>query len=137
MFFRGRRLPETDEPPADFFTIRLAERWEKQQAQVGHYRARRPVIDSLVFIDANGNPLPVDLTTYPHEVIFTTPAGRGRMCFADAEALFFALPPGPIGMRFQVHAGRGNADRRGGTFHGTRNVAYTTNARWLSNAIVA
>ena len=137
MLFRGRQPPAPGEPPAGFFTIRLAERWEKQKAQVGHYRARRPVIDDLVFIDANGNPLPFELTTYPHEVIFDTPAGRVRMCFADAETLFFALPPGLIGMRFRVHATRGNTDRRGGTFRCTRNVAYTTNARLLSNEIVS
>ena len=29
MFFRGRKLPKPGEQPADFFTIRLAERWEK------------------------------------------------------------------------------------------------------------
>jgi glycogen debranching enzyme len=127
MFFRGRRPPAPGEPPADFFTIRLAERWEKQQGQVGHYRQRRPVVDQLVFIDAGGNPLPFELITYPHEVIFDTPAGRVRMCFFDDETLFFALPPGSIGLRFAVHALRGATDRRGGTFHGTRNVAYTVN----------
>ncbi len=136
MFFRGEQLPAPGEPPADFFTIRLAERWEKQQAQVGHYRQRRPVINKLVFIDANGNPLPFELVTYPHAVIIDTPAGRVQMCFADAETLLFALPPGPIGLRFQVHASRGAADRRGGTFHGMRNIAYSTNARLLSNDMV-
>src|SRR3990172_6368772 len=93
MFFRGRKPPAPGEPIADFFDIRLAERWEKQQAQVGHYRTRRPVIDQLIFVDANGNPLPFELTTYPHEVVFDTPAGRVRMCFADTETLFFTLPP--------------------------------------------
>jgi len=137
MFFRGRQAPEPGERPADFFTVRLAERWEKQQAQVGHYRQRRPVIDEFVFIDAHGNPLPFELTTYPHEVIVDTPAGRVRMCFTDAETLFFILPPGSIGMRFRVHAPRGQVDRRGGVFRGTRNVAYTTNVVLLSNEITA
>ncbi|HKZ86307.1 MAG TPA: trehalase family glycosidase [Anaerolineae bacterium] len=137
MFFRGHRPPEPGERPAGFFTVRLAERWEKQQAQVGHYRQRRPVIEEFVFIDANGNPLPFELTTYPHEVIFDTPAGRVRMCFADTETLFFTLPPGSIGMRFRVHAPRGQADRRGGVFRGTRNVAYTTNATLASNEITS
>jgi hypothetical protein len=137
MFFRGRKPPAPGEPIADFFDIRLAERWEKQQAQVGHYRTRRPVIDELIFVDANGNPLPFELTTYPHEVVFDTPAGRVRMCFADAETLFFSLPPGPIGMHFHVHAMRSKTDRRGGTFHGTRNVAYTTDAKLPRNEIVA
>ena len=135
MFFRGRQPPAPGEPPADFFTIRLAERWEKHEAQVGHYRTRRPVIDSLVLIDANCSALPFQVTTYPHQVIFVTPAGSVRMCFADAETLLFALPPGPIGMRFQVHAARGQADRRGGAFRGMRNVAYTTNATLLRNDV--
>jgi len=135
MFSRGKQAPMPGKLPADFFTIRLAERWEKQQAQVGHYRQRRPVIDDLVFVDANGNPLPFQLTTYPHEVIIDTPAGRVALCFVDPETLFFVLPPGPIGLRFRVHATRGRTDRRGGTFHGTRNVAYTTNAPLVTNEI--
>lgn len=135
MFFRGRRQPAPGEPPADFFTIRLAERWERQEAQLGDYRTRRPVIDNLIFIDAHGNPLPFELTSFPHEVIFDTPTGSVRMCFVDAETLLFALPSGSIGMRFQVHASRGNADRRGGTFHGIRHVAYTTNAGLQMNEI--
>jgi hypothetical protein len=129
MFFRR------SEPLHDVFAIRLAERWEKQQAEVGHYRQRQPLVDQITWIDANGNPLPFALTTYPHEVIFDTPAGRARMCFADPETLFFALPPGPIGLRFQVRATRGQIDRRGATFQGMRNAAYTTNARLLRNEI--
>jgi len=135
MFFRGRKPPAPGERPADFFAIRLAERWEKQAALLGSYRTRLPVIDHLVFVDANGNPLPFEVTTHPHMVLFDTPAGSVRMCFLDAETLFFALPPGPIGMRFQVYAARGSVDRRGGTFHGMRNVAYTTDARLLHNEL--
>jgi hypothetical protein len=137
MFFRGWKPSGAGDPSANFFTIRLAERWEKQQAQLGDYRIRRPIVDDLVFIDADGNPLPVEVTTYPHEVIFSTPAGEVRLCFADTETLFFALPPGPIGMRFRVYGMRGSVDRRGGVFHGTRNIAYTTNASLLRNEIAA
>ena len=135
MFFRGKRPLLPGEPPADFFTVRLAERWAKQEAQVGHYRQRLPIIDQLVFIDADGNPLPFEVTTYPHAVFFETPAGRIQMCFADPETLYFALPSGPLGMRFVTYQMHGNTDRRGGTFHGTRNIAYTTNARLARNEI--
>ena len=31
----------------DSFYIRLAERWEKQQAQVGNYRQRHPIVDAF------------------------------------------------------------------------------------------
>ena len=98
---------------------------------------RRSVIDDLVFIDAQGSPLPVQVTTYPHEVDIDTSVGRVRLCFSDPETLFFALPPGTIGLRFKVRAARVNIDRRGGTLYGMHNVAYTTDARLLHNEIVA
>lgn len=135
MLFRGRNPPRPDEAPADFLTVRLAERWEKQQAQIGHYRQRRPIIDQLVFTDAAGHALPFQVSTYPHVVNVDTPAGRVQITFADVETLFFALPPGIIGLRFQVHATSGGGERRGGSFRGTRNVAYTTNAALVRNEI--
>jgi len=46
-----------------------------------------------------------------------------------------SLPPARCGLSFLVHADRGYAYRRGGTFKGKRNTAYTTNARILSNRI--
>ncbi len=135
MLFRGRRPPAPNEPPEDFFTIRLAERWETNAAQMGTPMIRRPVVDELTVVDADGQPLPFELTTYPHEVDIDTPNGQVRVCFVDTETLYFALPPGAIGLRFQVQASRVNVDRRGGILRGLRNIAYTTDARLLRNEI--
>ncbi len=107
--------------------IRLAERWEKQQAQVGHYRERLPIVDAVQLIDGNGAPLPFTLTTYPHAIIFDTPLGAVTCAFADAETLYFALPTPAIGIRFTVQAERAEIDRRGGMFRGVRNTACTFN----------
>jgi putative isomerase len=137
MVFRGRQPPGPGERPVDFLTIRLAEHWEKEAARSGNYPTRRSVIDDLVFIDANGNSLPVEVTTYPQEVDIDTPVGQVRLCFADPETLFFALPSGTIGLRFKVRAARVSLDRRGGTLYGMHNVAYTTDARLLHNEIAA
>jgi putative isomerase len=137
MFFRSQQPPVLGETTVNSFMIRLAERWEKQEAQLGSYRTRLPLIDNLSVIDLNGNVLPVEVTTYPHEVIFDSPAGRLRLCFADPESLFFALPAGTIGLCFEVVASHAITDRRGAVFHGVRNVAYTTNGRLLRNEIAA
>jgi len=120
----------------DSFYIRLAERWEKQQAQLGHYRQRHPIIDAFQLIGPDGAPLPFTLTTYPHALVLDTPLGEVTCAFADYETLYFALPPQPIGFRFQVQADRAVTDRRGATFHGVRNTGCTFNTR-LRHARVA
>ena len=135
MVFRGHRAPEPGEPPAQFFSIRLAERWEKEAAHLGNYRVRSPFIDHLQVIDAEGTALPFELTTYPHVVDIDTALGQLRLCFVDTETLYLDLPPGTLGLRFQVHASRLTVDRRGGTARGMRNVAYTTNGHLLRNEI--
>lgn len=111
------------------FYIRLAERWEKQQNQVGNYRQRHPIVDALQLIGSDGAPLPFTLTTYPHALILDTPLGAITCAFADYETLYFALPPQPIGFRFEVQAERATSDRRGATFHGVRNTGCTFNVR--------
>ncbi len=113
----------------DSFYIRLAERWEKQQEQVGHYRQRHPIVDAFQLTGSDGAPLPFTLTTYPHQLILDTPLGTVECAFADPETLYFALPEQPIGFRFQVQAERATVDRRGATFHGVRNAACTFNVR--------
>jgi glycogen debranching enzyme len=109
--------------------IRLAERWEKQQGQVGHYRQRHPIIDDMRLIGPDGTALPFTLTTYPHALVFDTPLGQVACAFADYETVYFALPPQPIGFRFKVQAERAATDRRGATFHGVRNTGCTFNIR--------
>lgn len=122
--------------------IRLAERWEKWQGEVGPYRQRAPIVDDFVFTDANGTPLEFELTTYPHALEFQTRLGMFWLAFADEETLYLKLPATRGGIAFHIYAENGRTDRRGGEFKGDpehrrthRNVAYTTNAHILANSI--
>ncbi len=119
----------------DSIYIRLAERWEKQQAAVGHYRVRPPILSNLQFTRPDGAAIPFTLTTYPHKLVFDTALGQVQCAFADPETLYFALPAQPIGLRFDVQATQGEADRRGATFHGFRNTACTFNVRLLQRRV--
>lgn len=113
--------------------VRLAERWTKWEKEFGHYRQRLPVIEHFNFLNADGQPLDFDVETYPHVAELTTAVGRFDWTFLDAETLLVRLPTGRYGFRFNVQAEQAQLDRRGGVFHGKRNIAYTTNAQLLHN----
>jgi len=120
----------------DTLSIRLAERWEKWEAEVGHYRQRPPIIDQLTIVGPDGSPFRFVSDTYPHIVTITTSVGNFEWTLVDPETFLVRLPSGQYGFHFEVMAERGQTDRRGGTLHGKRNVAYTTNARILDNVLV-
>lgn len=111
----------------DSFYIRLAERWERQEAQLGNYRQRHPILEALQLTGPEGRPLPCKLTTYPHQLVLDIPLGTVECAFADPETLYFALPSQPIGVHFDLQAEQAATDRRGGTFRGVRNTACTFN----------
>jgi glycogen debranching enzyme len=122
--------------------IRLAERWAKWEAEVGDYRHRAPIVDNISFTSENDTPLDFEFVAYPHAVYFQTRLGEFALVFVDEETLYLKMPAGRVGLTFRVYATQGRTDRRGGEFKGDpehrrthRNVAYTTNARVVSNAI--
>lgn len=122
--------------------IRLAERWYKWEAEVGNYRQRRPIVDDWELTDEEGVPLDSTITAYPHALCIETRLGSAWLAFVDEETLFLKLFPGRLGITFRAFATDGRRDRRGGEFKGDpehrrthRNIAYTTNARLLSNAV--
>jgi putative isomerase len=121
------------------FSVRLAERWFKQDLQLASYRSRPPILDELLLSDAQGNPLDLNLTTYPHQVLCSTPAGQFRIAFADQETLLITLPPGKCGVSFLARVDQAQMDRRGGVLRLTgeirRNIAYTTNTRLVENRL--
>lgn len=134
---RGSRLLvfRTD----DHLSIRLAERWFKREGQLAAYRQRPPIIEHFQFTDPDGNPLSLDVCTYPHCLEINTAVGSFKLCFLDAETLFVQLPSGRFGISFQANLDRAESDRRGGVLRLTgdirRNVAYTTNARLLQHRV--
>jgi putative isomerase len=114
-------------------SVRLAERWTKLGAELGDFRHRQPIINDLCLTDSFGSPLDFTLTTYPHKLSLQTNAGLFEVAFLDAETLFISLPEGEVGLCFKVWAEHGHTDRRGGTFEGPCNLAYTTSAKIISN----
>lgn len=116
------------------FAIRLAERWVKWEAEVGHYRQRPPLVTDFTFLDSDGQPLTeLNVETTPHAVSITTALGRFTWLFLDPETLLLSLPSARCGLRFSLYAQQAAADFRGATLRGKRNLAYTTNARILAN----
>ena len=123
------------------FTIRLAERWFKREGQLAAYRQRQPLIDEWVFIDGDGNPLDLSLTTYPHRIDCETRIGTFTVAFVDIETLMITLPSARCGIKFNANLDKVQTDRRGGVLRLTgdirRNVAYTTNAQIISHITTA
>jgi len=78
--------------------IRLAERWFKREGQLSAYRQRPPIVDDFQFIDEDGNPIPFEVTTYPHCLVFHTLQGVFTMVFLDTETIMVTLPKGKCGV---------------------------------------
>jgi putative isomerase len=116
-------------------SVRLAERWVKWESEVGPYRQRPPIISNLALLGPDGTPIDLEPDTYPHVVRLHTAVGDFDWAFIDPETLLVRLPPGRYGFTFDGLAQQGQSDRRGGTLHGKRNIAYTTNARLLHNEV--
>lgn len=120
-------------------SIRLAERWYKQDPRLSAYRLRPPIVDGWQFTDEQGQILDFEMTSYPHRFDCQTRLGNFRWTFVDTETLLITLPPVRCGLRFTVRMDKAQTDRRGGLLHLTgdirRNIAYTTNARLLENSI--
>jgi putative isomerase len=123
------------------FNVRLAERWYKRTGELTAYRNRAPILDDLTFIDEEGRPLALEITTYPHCVECRSAVGSFTIAFLDPETLLVGLPPVRCGLRFQAHLDQAFPDRRGGVLRLTgdirRNLAYTTNARVLRNDLAS
>jgi glycogen debranching enzyme len=117
--------------------VQLVERWVKWEQEVGHYRQRPPLIEHFTLLGADETPLDFELETYPHLIRLSTAVGLFDWTFIDPETLLVRLPAGRYGFQFSVWADEAQADRRGGTFHGKRHFAYTTNAHLTRNEIVS
>lgn len=125
------------------FSVKLAERWSAWEQEFGHYRRRPPIVRDWTLVDEKGEPLALELTTYPHLIQAETPLGMFHWVLVDEETLYVQLPSTPCGMEFSLSAAHGRPDRRGGEFKGDpahrdthRNIAYTTNAHIVENTIV-
>lgn len=122
-------------------SIRLCERWIKRDQKLAAYRARPPILDELVISSTDGAPLPMHITSYPHQLELDTPAGQFIMAFLDTETIIIALPPGEYLLSFLAHVTEVQTDWRGGVLRTIgairRTIAYTTNAALLENTLEA
>jgi putative isomerase len=123
----------------DHLAVGLAERWYKQSRELTAYRNRPPILEELSFTDEEGHVLELALTTYPHCLECHTELGTFTVAFLDTETLIVVLPAARCGICFRAHLDQAVPDRRGGVLRLTgdirRNIAYTTNARLLTNEV--
>jgi hypothetical protein len=129
LVYRDRRTPHA-------LYIKLAERLTSLQPGLSAYRNRPPFIHNLRLVDGEGQPVPFELTSYPHALLFQTPLGEFVLTFQDRRTLNFGLPPGvACGISFGVVPDLSRPDALGGEFKSVRNCAYSTNAPVLLNRV--
>ena len=123
----------------DHLAVRLAERWFKVSHALSGYRQRPPIIEEWAFTDGDGQPLKLEIETFPHRLNIGTRAGDFTLIYLDAETFLLTLPAGRCGVSFRANLDKAQTDRRGGVLGLTgdirRNIAYTTNARIIRNSV--
>jgi hypothetical protein len=119
------------------FAVRLAERWFKREGQLAAYRDRPPLLQDWQLTDAEGQPLPLQVTTYPHRIDCQTALGVFSLTYVDTETILLTLPPVPCGLCFRANLDFAQTDRRGGILRLVgdirRNLAYTSSAPLTRN----
>ena len=123
----------------DHLAVRLAERWFKVSHALSGYRQRPPIIEEWAFTDGDGQPLKLEIETFPHRLNIGTRAGDFTLIYLDAETFLLTLPAGRCGVSFRANLDKAQTDRRGGVLGLTgdirRNIAYPTNARIIRNSV--
>src|SRR3990172_10564462 len=100
---RGSRLLIHQHPGKQRLYVKLAERLTIIEPNIEAYLKRPPYIRDLTFLDADGNPLDFEITSYPHILHFKTKIGEIGLVFQDRRTMSFGLPPGETaGLRFHV-----------------------------------
>jgi putative isomerase len=134
---RGSRLLVFLNPEMSNIYIRLAERLATLEADIEAYTRRAPFIYDLTLIDADGEPLKYETTTYPHTIFFNTEIGDFGLAYLDDQTLAFGLPPGiPAGIKFHVSPQFWKTKAQGGEFKSIRNLSYDTNGEIIENLIL-
>ena len=134
---RGSRLLVFLNPEMSNIYIRLAERLATLEADIEAYTRRAPFIYDLSLIDANGEQLEFETTTYPHTIFFNTEIGDFGLAYLDDQTLAFGLPPGiSAGIKFHVSPQFWKTKAQGGEFKSIRNLSYDTNGEVIENLIL-
>jgi putative isomerase len=116
--------------------LKLAERLTALTPGLSVYRNRPPFIQNLSLVDADGNPLDFQWTTYPHAIVFQSTVGEFVLTFQDERTLSFGVPAAtPCGIRFSVLPELARPDGSGGEFKSVRNCSYSTNGTVVLNRV--
>jgi putative isomerase len=119
------------------FYVKLAERLTSIDPGIETYLRRPPFIYNLHLIDAEGELIEFEVTSYPHMLYLNTRLGEFGLLFTDNNTITFGIPPEVIaGISFHVSPQLWKTLEGGGEFKSIRNLAYTTNGRQLRNEIV-
>lgn len=112
-------------------SLRLIDRMRSQDFHPIAERALAHLVKHFALLDGEGNRLPVQLVTYPHCILLSTPIGDFSVAFEDSENIIIALPEAACGLTGVISLTEGVHDRRGGVFFGQGDdrsrLAYTTN----------
>jgi len=126
---RGSRLTVNQE--GHRLTVHQMERFRRVDIRPINHLQRQPLITNLIFLDKDGNPLNIDLETYPHKLEIKTIMGTFGLIFDTIETILIRLPEGACGVRGNVNIGYGKVDRLGGVFNLHRDertrFSYSTN----------
>ena len=134
---RGSRLLIHQHPGKQRLYVKLAERLTIIEPNIEAYLKRPPYIRDLTFLDADGNPLDFEITSYPHILHFKTKIGEIGLVFQDRRTMSFGLPPSETaGLRFHVSPQFWRETQSGGVFKAIRNLAYDTNGETTLNQII-
>lgn len=118
------------------FYIKLAERLTSVEPGIETYLRRPPLIHNLCLIDADGELLEFDITTFPHAIYMSTRIGDFAMVFGDNHTIAFGLPPEvTAGIQFEVSPHLWKVLEFGGEIKSVRDLSYATNGTPVHNKI--
>ncbi len=133
---RGSRLLVYKSTKVNSFYIKLAERLFFLDSQIESYLKRPPFVDRFCLLDASGNELDFEITSYPHMLKLKTVIGEFSIVFQDERTLSIGIPNDQnAGIRFQLSAKSWKTNNKGGRFEAVRNLSYQSNAEPVLNTI--
>jgi hypothetical protein len=122
---RGSRLLVYKHSEESALYIKLAERLIRVEPGIESYLKRPPFIESLQFLDGQGNPLDFNITTSPEMLTFQSKTGDFRLVFQDETTLVFSFPDNQTaGMRFRIRPIHWHTTDSGGSLRHVRDAVY-------------
>lgn len=116
--------------------VKLAERLTSIDPGIETYLQRPPFIHSLYLIDAEGNPLEFEITSFPQAIYLSTRLGDFELVFGDNHTLAFGLPANiTAGIHFHVSPQFWKIMDDGGKFISVRDLEYISNGETIANVI--